>query len=346
MDWAWTFGRERTGQSSRSPSRSRYCPQDNPRIGGRASRHDYYPFCQERTRWTEGETHKFTGHERDGESGLDHMKARHFASSLGRFPQPDSFAFSDLGNPQSLNLYAYVLNNPLRYIDPTGHLSSCGGWTPCGMGGMGSGEDMLPGRGGYHSDIPGGVIIFGNIENRPGNGIYYYYSLIGPPPPSLLDFYLSYAAAQVAAARPPKKAKAETTLEVAVPPEVQARIDAGEPPDASSHPIFGISCPDCKYYPKEVVEAVYAHEGQHMKDIRTVSGFIKLFSEQGKAELEVRGSRAELTVSERNINALETKRSQGALSVSEQKTLRILMTMRDHAKAVIENPRVYVTTPH
>ena len=44
------------------------------------------------------------------------MKARHFASSLGRFPQPDSFAFASLTNPQSLNLYGYVLNNPLRQL--------------------------------------------------------------------------------------------------------------------------------------------------------------------------------------------------------------------------------------
>ncbi len=108
---------------------------------------DYLPFGEQVAGDT-GTTHKFTGHERDAESNLDYMKARHFASSLGRFPQPDSFAFSSLGNPQSFNLYAYVLNNPLRYIDPTGHAS----WDPPMYGG-GDSEGKLPaGHGGGVGD--------------------------------------------------------------------------------------------------------------------------------------------------------------------------------------------------
>jgi len=88
---------------------------------------DFYPFGGERVIVDSlDNNYKFTGHERDGESGLDYMKARHFASSLARFPQPDSFAFSSLTNPQSLNLYAYVLNNPLRFIDPTGQYPTWG----------------------------------------------------------------------------------------------------------------------------------------------------------------------------------------------------------------------------
>jgi len=43
------------------------------------------------------------------------------AFSLGRFTSADSFG-GKLSNPQSLNLYAYVLNNPLKWIDPTGHV--------------------------------------------------------------------------------------------------------------------------------------------------------------------------------------------------------------------------------
>lgn len=108
--------------------------------GGIVEESDFYPFGGERTIVDSlDNNYKFTGHERDAESGLDNMKARHFASSLGRFPQPDSFAFSSLTNPQSLNLYAYVLNNPLYYSDPTGHepSSGCGNWSPCGMTGGG-----------------------------------------------------------------------------------------------------------------------------------------------------------------------------------------------------------------
>ena len=46
--------------------------------------------------------------------------ARYYASVQGRFTSADSVSGSML-NPQTLNLYAYVNNNPLRLIDPTGH---------------------------------------------------------------------------------------------------------------------------------------------------------------------------------------------------------------------------------
>jgi RHS repeat-associated protein len=68
-------------------------------------------------------TDKFTGKERDFESGLDNFGARYDSSQYGRFMTPDWSAkpqgvpFAILGNPQCLNLYSYVLNNPLRYID-------------------------------------------------------------------------------------------------------------------------------------------------------------------------------------------------------------------------------------
>ena len=61
----------------------------------------------------------FTGKERDSESGNDYFGARYFASSMGRMLSPDPVGGS-LANPQTLNKYAYVLNNPLRYTDPTG----------------------------------------------------------------------------------------------------------------------------------------------------------------------------------------------------------------------------------
>jgi RHS repeat-associated protein len=68
-----------------------------------------------------------TGKERDSESGLDMFGARYYGSSLGRFMTPDWAAkptavpYAMFGNPQSLNLYSYVNNNPTTTRDPDGH---------------------------------------------------------------------------------------------------------------------------------------------------------------------------------------------------------------------------------
>ncbi len=72
-----------------------------------------------------------TGKERDSESGNDYFGARYYASSMGRFLTPDWSAkvepvpYAKLDNPQSLNLYSYVGNNPLARADADGH---------CGVG--------------------------------------------------------------------------------------------------------------------------------------------------------------------------------------------------------------------
>lgn len=65
--------------------------------------------------------YKFTGKERDGESGLDNFGARYNASSMGRFMTPDPIFMTKhrLIDPQQWNLYAYVRNNPLNLTDPT-----------------------------------------------------------------------------------------------------------------------------------------------------------------------------------------------------------------------------------
>ncbi|MGC8960781.1 MAG: RHS repeat-associated core domain-containing protein, partial [Chloroflexia bacterium] len=52
--------------------------------------------------------------------GLYFYNARWYDPALGRFVQPDTVQ-PDPGDPQQLNRFAYVRNNPLRYMDPTGH---------------------------------------------------------------------------------------------------------------------------------------------------------------------------------------------------------------------------------
>ena len=69
-----------------------------------------------------------TGKERDTESGNDYFGARYYSSSMGRFMSPDWAAkaspvpYATFGNPQSLNLYSYMHNNPLGGVDADGHL--------------------------------------------------------------------------------------------------------------------------------------------------------------------------------------------------------------------------------
>jgi RHS repeat-associated protein len=64
---------------------------------------------------------KFVGKERDGETAYDYFGARYFTGAQGRFTSPDPLLNSGRPwKPQSWNRYAYALNNPLRYTDPTG----------------------------------------------------------------------------------------------------------------------------------------------------------------------------------------------------------------------------------
>jgi RHS repeat-associated protein len=96
-------------------------------------RHDYLPFGEElfagqglRTSAQgygapDSVRQKFTGYERDTESGLDFAQARYFASMQGRFTSPDPLMASGSPvRPQTWNRYGYALNNPMRLVDPTG----------------------------------------------------------------------------------------------------------------------------------------------------------------------------------------------------------------------------------
>lgn len=62
---------------------------------------------------------KFTSYERDNESALDYALARQDSSRLGRFMSPDPLG-GRLTAPQSLNRYAYVENDPIANVDPSG----------------------------------------------------------------------------------------------------------------------------------------------------------------------------------------------------------------------------------
>jgi RHS repeat-associated protein len=90
---------------------------------------DYYPFGGERviTDSGIGNNYKFTGKERDPETGCDYFGARYYCNPIGRFITPDwadkptDVPYANFGNPQSLNLYSYVQNNPTTFGDSDGH---------------------------------------------------------------------------------------------------------------------------------------------------------------------------------------------------------------------------------
>jgi RHS repeat-associated protein len=103
-----------------------------PRLVTNSSRnviysHQYFPYGGEWTLGgpTDGSTLRFTGHERDDDfrgevaGTLDYMHARYYSDNLGRFLSVDPVQ-GPAENPQSWNRYAYVFNNPVKFMDPLG----------------------------------------------------------------------------------------------------------------------------------------------------------------------------------------------------------------------------------
>jgi RHS repeat-associated protein len=70
------------------------------------------------------EAYQFTQKERDGESGLHYAERRYLSTTLGHFSTCDPLRTFSLEQvverPQGLNTYAYCLNRPLVFCDPTG----------------------------------------------------------------------------------------------------------------------------------------------------------------------------------------------------------------------------------
>lgn len=91
------------------------------KTGAVVERAEFYPFGL--LRYDQAiqfeSAYRFTGKERDQESGLDYFGARYFSPVTGRFVSVDPLQAKP-GNPQDLNVYSYVKNNPMAFIDPRG----------------------------------------------------------------------------------------------------------------------------------------------------------------------------------------------------------------------------------
>ncbi|MCX6785201.1 MAG: RHS repeat-associated core domain-containing protein, partial [Candidatus Komeilibacteria bacterium] len=96
---------------------------------------DYFPYGDSRIDESAQGYHndyEFTGKERDQETDLLYYEARYYNSAIGRFISRDTWQ-GDIKDPQSLNKYSYVRNNPLRLVDPDGqafvdYVNAAGGY--------------------------------------------------------------------------------------------------------------------------------------------------------------------------------------------------------------------------
>ncbi|MDW8186391.1 MAG: RHS repeat-associated core domain-containing protein, partial [Anaerolineae bacterium] len=107
--------------------------------GSAIARQWYYPYGGVRASTGTLPTRRgYTGQLAD-ETGLYFYNARYYSPLLGRFISADSIV-PEPGNPQALNRYSYTYNNPLKYLDPSGH-DPCGGpgvhVPDCGVDGWG-----------------------------------------------------------------------------------------------------------------------------------------------------------------------------------------------------------------
>ena len=100
----------------------------NPESGTVSYQHDNNSTTGMGYGTADGIRKKFTGYERDAETGLDYAQAPYFSFAQGRFTSPDPLlASAKSTDPQTWNRYSYVSNNPLVYIDPSGLSAQPGG---------------------------------------------------------------------------------------------------------------------------------------------------------------------------------------------------------------------------
>jgi len=90
-------------------------------MGAVAETWDYYPFGETWVSGLPGDQHRYTGHLRDAESNNDYAGARYYSNARGRWLSVDPAA-SRMNNPQVLNRYSYVRNDPVNLTDPDGRL--------------------------------------------------------------------------------------------------------------------------------------------------------------------------------------------------------------------------------
>ena len=117
---------------------------------------------------------------------------------------------------------------------------------------------------------------------------------------------------------------------------MQKDLKEGTPPSANM-----ISCPNCKYYPQDVQDAVGAHEKQHMKQIAEM-GLVPAAACSAVAicrrEMEADAYRAESKVVDKRLSELQAKESKGELSPEDKTSQRVLREMQTQEREFFRNP--------
>ncbi|MCV2218108.1 RHS repeat-associated core domain-containing protein [Thauera sp. Sel9] len=128
--------------------------------GANTAIYSYGPYGEPNT--TTGARFRYTGQQYLGGLNLYYYKARFYSPAIGRFLQTDP-----IGTADDLNLYTYVKNNPVNWIDPTGEYWYRQPWQAPGV--VGREETIVP-PGGVISDfierfVPAGYS-FGDLHDR------------------------------------------------------------------------------------------------------------------------------------------------------------------------------------
>ena len=93
--------------------------------GALAETYTYSPFGETAAASALGNPYRYTGRRYDAETGLYYYRKRYYSPALGRFLEVDP-----IGHAGGINLYSYVHNNPLRWVDPLGFGAESQGGTP------------------------------------------------------------------------------------------------------------------------------------------------------------------------------------------------------------------------
>jgi RHS repeat-associated protein len=169
---------------------------------------EYYPFggtrLDQRPDNTFNEQRRSDGHEFDTGTGLLYEDARYLGPTLSRFLSEDPILITPpsgqtlrnlLSDPQKLNFYSYVQDNPLRYTDPTGLLSATQQSAIVGLF-----NQFLPQNAQQASALQGLCLAFGGCSST-GSSRNNLPRLIGNPTGSSGTFY--YQPAPLQSGTPP-----------------------------------------------------------------------------------------------------------------------------------------------